>query len=139
MNDACQRYAEDPESNAAHLQECADCSALYGALDMPIDYQPMKVEALPVAPWEGADYRPWPLVFGGSLAVLAIALALCAAAGISLPAAISAGARLDWRVLLGAVTTALRPLGPIGFGVLFVVVNTFLVLLLRRAPRGIDA
>jgi hypothetical protein len=40
---------------------------------------------------------------------------------------------------LSAAERALSPLGPIGLGVLFIVVNTALVLLLRRAPRGIDA
>ncbi len=105
MNEACQRYAEDPEGNAAHLSECRTCREMYAMLDAPIDSQPVRVEALPLAAWEGAAYR----------------------------------ARFDWRGLLQMATQAVRPLGPIGFSALFVAVNIVLILLLRRAPRGIDA
>lgn len=139
MNEACQRYAQDPEANAAHLAECAKCREIYAALDAPIESQPVRVEALPLAGWEGAGYRAWPLVIGGVLALAAIALGLCAAARISPLAALEAGARFDWRGLLQMATQAVRPLGPIGFSVLFLAVNTVLILLLRRAPRGIDA
>jgi hypothetical protein len=139
MNDPCHRYAEDPEANAAHLRECAKCRGIYGQLDAPIQSQAVRLDALPLAPWEGAGYRSWPLVIGGALALLAIAFGLCALAGISLAAAIRAGARLDWRALLEIANGAVRPLGPIGFAVLFVVVNLLLVVLLRRSPRGIDA
>jgi hypothetical protein len=139
MNEACQRYAEDPEANAAHLQQCAHCRAIYGVLDTAVDATPLQLKELPLAPWEGASYRSWPLVIGGTLAVLAVAFALCAAAGISVPTAIRAGTQFDWRAALSAAERALSPLGPIGLGVLFIVVNTALVLLLRRAPRGIDA
>ena len=78
-------------------------------------------------------------MIGGALALAAIALGLCAAARISPLAALEAGTRFDWRGLLEMASQAVRPLGPIGFSVLFVAVNTVLVLLLRRAPRGIDA
>jgi hypothetical protein len=139
MNEACQRYAEDPEGNAAHLADCAKCRDMYASLDVPIDSQPVRVEALPVAPWEGAGYRSWPLVVGGALALAAVALGLCAAAGISPLAALQAGARFDWRGLLQMGTQAVKPLGPIGFSALFIAVNTVLFLLLRRPPRGIDA
>jgi hypothetical protein len=139
MNEACQRYAEDPEGNAAHLSECRTCSDMYALLDARVDSQPVRLEALPLAAWEGARYRSWPLVIGGALALAAIALGLCAAAGISPLAALETGARFDWRGLLQMATQAVRPLGPIGFSALFVAVNTVLVLLLRRAPRGIDA
>ncbi len=135
MNEACQRYAENPEANATHLQECAKCRALYA----PIESHSVQIGELPLAPWEGAGYRAWPLVIGEALALLAIAFGLCAAAGISFLTAIRAGARFDWRALLETAGQALRPLGPVGFGVLFVVVNTALILLLRRTPRGIDA
>jgi hypothetical protein len=139
MNEACQRYAEDPEGNAAHLSECRACREIYALLDAPVDLQPMRVEALPLAGWEGAAHRSWSLVIGGAFALAAIALGLCAAAGISPLAALEAGARFDWRGLLGMATRAVQPLGPIGFSALFIAVNTVLVLLLRRAPRGIDA
>jgi len=139
MNETCQRYAEDPEANAAHLRDCLACRQMYALLDGAVDSQPVRVEALPMAAWEGAGYRSWALVIGGSLALLAIALGLCAAARISLLAALEAGARFDFLGLLHLATDAVRPVGPIGFSVLFVGVNTLLVLLLRRAPRGIDA
>ena len=139
MNEACQRYAEDPEGNAAHLAECAKCREIYALIDAPVETRPVRVEALPIAPWEGAGYRSWPLVVGGALALAAVALGLCAAAGISPLAALQAGARFDWRGLLQMGAQAVRPLGPIGFSALFIAVNTVLFLLLRRPPRGIDA
>lgn len=140
MNEACQRYAEDPEAHAAHLHECARCRAMYEALDEPVAHQAVTVDALPLAPWEGASYRAWPLVVGGAFAVLAIALGVCALAGISPLQAILTGVRGDgMRNLIAVVAQQLRPLGPVVFGVLFVVVNAILILLLRRAPRGVDA
>jgi hypothetical protein len=139
MNEDCQRYAEDPEGNAAHLAECVKCREMYASLDAPIESQPVRIEALPIAAWEGAGYRSWPLVIGGALALAAVALGLCAAAGISPLAALRAGANFDWRGLLQMADQAVRPLGPIGFSALFIAVNTVLFLLLRRPPRGIDA
>ncbi len=139
MNEACQRYAEDPERNAAHLSECATCREMYALLDVPVESHPVRVEALPLAAWEGAGYRSWQLVIGGAFALAAIALGLCAAAGISPLAALQAGARFDWRAVLEMATQTVRPLGPIGFSALFIAVNTVLFLLLRRPPRGIDA
>jgi hypothetical protein len=136
MNEACQRYAEDPEGNGRHLAECAKCRAIYSG----ITTKPVNVEALPLAPWEGAAYRAWPLVIGGTLTVLAIGLALCAAAGLSPIAALSAGMRSDAaRAAIALIDQKLRPLGPFVFAALFIAVNSLLVLLLRRAPRGIDA
>ena len=136
MNDACQRYAEDPEKNAAHLRECETCRSLYAG----VETRPVNVGTLPLAAWEGARYRSWPLVLGGALAVLAIAFALCVAAGISPIAALAVGFRSDSaRAWVGLIDQKLRPLGPLVFATLFIIVNTILVLLLRRAPRGIDA
>jgi hypothetical protein len=139
MNEACQRYAEDPEGNASHLAECAKCQEMYASLDAPMESQPVRIETWPIAAWEEAGYRSWPLVIGGALALAAIGLGLCAAAGISPLAALQAGAHFDWRGLLQMATQTLRPLGPIGFSALFIAVNTALFLLLRRPPRGIDA
>ncbi len=135
MNEACQRYAEDPEGNAAHLAGCVKCQEMYA----PIETQPVHIETLPIAAWEEAGYRSWPLVIGGALALAAVALGLCVAAGISPLAALQAGAHFDWRGLLQMATQTLRPLGPIGFSALFIAVNPALFLLLRRPPRGIDA
>jgi hypothetical protein len=140
MNDACQRYAEDPEANSAHLRECAKCAAMYGA---DVQTHPLRVDSLPLAPWEGAAYRSWPLVIGAVLALLAVAFALCTAAGISLLTAIRSG--MSTPLFRGYISTgaeALRTaslLWQIAFGLAFILVNTLLVLLLRRAPRGINA
>jgi hypothetical protein len=142
MNDACRRYAEDPEGNAAHLRDCLACREIYALLDRPVDAKNIDV-AVPFAPWEGAGYRSWPLVIGAALALTAIAFALCAAAGISPASAIATGmSASQWRVYIIAAAEALRSASPIwqvAFGFGFLVVNTVLVLLLRRAPRGIDA
>jgi hypothetical protein len=134
MNESCQRFAEDPEANAAHLRECEKCRALYGELPT----HSINVGALPLAPWEGATYRSWPLVIGVSLAVLAIALALCAAAGITPLVAMMIAAQTQIS-RAGVVYEKLRTFGPIVYGCLFIIVNSILILLLRRAPRGIDA
>ena len=34
MNEACQRYLEDPEANAEHLRDCAECRAVFDALGL---------------------------------------------------------------------------------------------------------
>ncbi len=140
MNETCQRYAENPEANATHLAGCEACGALYSVLDSEIDSKPVAVGALPLAPWEGAGYRSWPLAIGGTLGVLVIALALCAAAGISPLRAIAVGFQsYAIRAIITAIDEKLRPLGPLFFGAIYLIVNTALVFLLRRAPRGIDA
>lgn len=142
--EACQRYLEDPEANAPHLPTCAKCRAMSAALAAKADAEPIAVDSLPLAPWEGAAHRSWALVLGGAAVVVAIALALCDAAGMSpLHVAESSLASIDARRgLLRSATEWLRA-APIvlqvAFGVAFVVVNALLVVLLRRAPRGIDA
>jgi hypothetical protein len=144
--DACQQYLEDPEANAAHLQTCAECRAVNEGLSVKADAEPpsIDVNALPLAPWEGSSHRPWPLVLGGAAIVIAIALALLDAAGMS-PLHVAEGslASMDAiRSLLSRAATSLRSasLGAqIAFGVAFIVVNALLIVLLRRAPRGMDA
>jgi predicted anti-sigma-YlaC factor YlaD len=144
MNDPCRRYIEDPEANAAHLQQCASCRVLFEDLNTSISDPRMQVRDLPLAPWEGAFYRSWPLVIVGTLAVLIAALALCAAVGLSPLSAIRLGigstaiARSSLLTAADAVRNA-SMIWQIAFGALFLLVNTALVLLLRRAPRGIDA
>jgi hypothetical protein len=144
MNDRCRRFLEDPEANAGHLAECAECRALFDQLNTPIADVSVDLRALPLAPWEGASYRSWPLVLAGAVTVLVMAIALCAAVGISPLRAVmigldsSAAARAS---ILGAAEAIRNAsmLWQVGFGALFLLVNTALVLLLRRAPRGIDA
>src|SRR5439155_1012317 len=97
---------------------------LYGS----VGSRSLRVDALPLAPWEGASYRSWPLVIGGALALLAIAFALCAAAGISLMTIVRAG--MSAGVVRGYVTAgadALRAaslIWQIAFGFAFILVNT---------------
>jgi hypothetical protein len=144
MKDACQRYLEEPEAHAAHLAECADCRALFDTLGIAVESEPLSVGTLPLAPWEGATHRAWPLVAGGALLVLLVAIAVCLWAGVpplrvlssSLDAiAVARGTIAGAAGALRAASTVWQ----IAFGFLFVAVNTVLVLLLRRAPRGIDA
>jgi hypothetical protein len=146
IQDACQQYLEDPEANAAHLQTCAECRAVNAGLTEKADVEPtsIDVDALPLAPWEGSSHRPWPLVLGVAAVVVAVALALLDAAGLSpMHVAESSLTSMDsirgqlriWADSLRAASLGAQ----IAFGVAFVVVNALLIVLLRRAPRGIDA
>ncbi len=155
----CELFLEDPAANESHLRDCADCQALVHELDTS-DSQirlvgdtsmanvslPVTVENLPLAPWEGAGHRSWPLVLGGTLAVVALTAALFAMAGI----APLTGFR-------DTVTSSVPPRGlfdvlrhfatglqyaPTKFhllvGIGFIAVNAVLLILLRRSPRGVD-
>jgi hypothetical protein len=139
----CDEYLEDPEANAAHLETCLACRALVEDLDEEIEvrHRPLNVDALPLAPWEGASHRTWPLVAAGVVATLILAIVLFFAAGVSSLSGITQ-----------AVLSAIPPVQPVVrvlqltghalgvpmVAVLFVVINTILFFLLRRAPRGYD-
>jgi anti-sigma factor RsiW len=143
----CDDYLQDPEANAAHLETCEACSALTFELDRELDGEidvqprPIHVDALPLAPWEGASHRTWPLVIVGLSAAFILAVVLFYAAGVSSLSGITT-----------AMMTSVPPVKPvvrvlqltghaIGLpivAVLFVAINSILFLLLRRAPRGID-
>jgi len=143
--DSCQRYLEDPEGNASHLDTCAECRAFFAELEAPVTGQPpLQIRELPLAPWEGASHRPWPLIVGGALAVLAMAVALFALSGASPAAAlrrmIPSMDLIASVVRLGGDAVQHAPTGlQIAIVVSFLVVNTVFFLLLRRAPKGIDA
>lgn len=147
MNDeACQQYLENPEANAGHLRDCAECRAMEEGLRLEVEAKPVSVnvDELPLAGWEEASHRPWPLVALGAVGALALAVALFALAGMSPVVAMSSEmGQLDvLRDILRMTSTAVHnapTTWQVTIGVLFVVVNTILVLLLRRAPRGIDA
>ena len=146
VGEGCEKYLEDPEANAAHLRTCAKCNAEAIALAEQADVVPPPIDlnALPLAPWEGSQYRAWPLVLGTAAVVAIVALALLDAAGMS-PLHVVEGSLTSMeamRTQLNRAATSLRAasLGAqIAFGVAFLVVNGFLIALLRRAPRGIDA
>lgn len=147
MNDPdCQRYLEDPEGQASHLARCADCRVIASALDDEGSVRSIGVDpdALPLAPWEGAAHRSWPLVAGGALVVLALAIACGQLSGVSPMHVVDAGMlSIDGarEFIFGSASTLRRAslAEQIGFGVLFVAVNALLIVLLRRAPRSFDA
>ena len=144
--DACQRYLEDPEANAAHLQTCAECRAVSAALSAKASVEPavIDVNTLPLANWEGSSHRPWPFVLGLGAVLVIIALALCDAAGMS-PVHVAESSLASMEAIRGLVnsaTTSLRGASfgwQIAFGAAFLIVNALLFVLLRRSPRGIDA
>lgn len=146
MNDPdCQRYLEDPEANASHLERCAECRAMDSGLRDVAAGPPVAVnpEALPLAPWEGAAYRSWPLVAGGALTVLALAIAFGLLSGVSPMRVVDSGLlSVDGaRAFILTSAASLRRAsvaGQIGFAFLFLAVNALLFILLRRAPRGFD-
>jgi hypothetical protein len=141
-SESCLRYLEDPEANSGHLAECAECRALFGANGVPT--KPLSLDALPLAPWEGASHRAWPLVIGGAIVALIAATLLCIAAGMS-PRHIAESSISSVQAMRTFVFTSAEALKvasrlwQVAFAVLFIAVNSILIFLLRRSPRGIDA
>ena len=148
MNPDCEKYLEDPDANAAHLATCAECRAVDEALraSSALGLEPrasVETNVLPLAPWEGAAYRSWPLVAAGAVAVAVIAALLFAATGTS-PLDIIRGnvpsshvIASMFRLAGGAVQNA--PVSwQVGLAISFLVVNGIFIALLRRAPRGLD-
>lgn len=139
----CEDYLQDPETNASHLASCAMCRAIVEDLDEEVDvrHRPLVVDDLPLAPWEHAKERTWPLVAAGALSMLILSVVLFYAAGVS-----------SFRGVTNAMISAVPPVqGLVKFfqytgqaigapiiALLFIVMNTILFLLLRRAPKGID-
>jgi negative regulator of sigma E activity len=149
----CEDYLHDPELNAAHLASCAACRAIADELDAPIDMaidvQPraLSLDALPLAGWESASHRTWPLVAAGVAAVVILAVVLFLAAGTSpltgMASALTSGvtsfeALSNFFRLFGRGLHGAPPAVHVTVAVLFVVINTILFLLLRRAPKGLD-
>lgn len=135
----CDEYLQDPDSNAAHLASCAECRALEEDLAMPVEirHRPLNVEALPMASWEGASHRTWPLVGAGLVSALTLAIVLSAYAGIS-PVTVATSQMPSLEALLTFLQLTGRAIGGPLVAVLFVAINTILFLLLRRAPKGVD-
>ncbi len=148
----CEDYFEDPELNAAHLQRCAECRALEEAIHgdeaaLAIEPRAIAVDTLPLAAWEGASHRTWPLVAAGAVSVLILAVVLFLAAGTpplrgiaqavaSSVTSFEAASKFFSHFGSGIHSAPTRV--HVIIGVLFVVINTLLFLLLRRAPRGMD-
>jgi hypothetical protein len=135
----CEEYLQDPEANAAHLESCALCRSIDEDLGDEIDIQPrpLNLDALPMATWEGASHRTWPLVLAGLVASLTLAIVLSAAAGIS-PVDVVSTSLPSIQALLTFLQLTGRSIGGPLVAVLFVAINTILFLLLRRSPKGAD-
>ena len=133
----CEEYLNDPEANASHLETCEVCQVLESDLGVDVPARPMKLDALPLAPWEGASHRTWPLVTAGLVATLTLLIVLSAAAGISPVDAVSTQLP-SVQALLTFLQLTGRAIGGPLVAVLFVVINTILFVLLRRAPKGVD-
>lgn len=160
MTDArCQQFRQDPEALSTHPEQCAACSAL---LEESADFEtrlregfgspelrPLRLDSdqLPVAPWEGASERAWPLAVLGALSLVFLAVILFLLSGISptdgFRAVIASQLpRFEMFELAAVVGEGLRA-APAGVHLLifagFLVVNFVFFRLLRRAPRGVDA
>jgi hypothetical protein len=145
MRPDCERYFEDPDGNPEHLAACPDCQAVFGV--PAIESRNVKLGQLPLAPWEGANFRSWPLVLGGALTLISMAAALFAMTGVG-PARGVRQALSSTVPSLDLMMNALQMFGsavreaPRGWQIAiilsFFAVNAALVALLRRAPRGID-
>jgi hypothetical protein len=149
MTTNCDQYLEDPEAHAAHLETCEACQAMFGELDAEVEVvsRPVQLDALPMANWEGASHRTWPLVIAGAVSVLILAAVLFLASGISPLKGIARAVSSTFpsvellmnvtRIAGGALHNA--PMAwHIAIAVSFVLINTLLLLLLRRSPKGID-
>jgi len=141
--DSCLRYLEDPEANAGHLADCVECRALFGEHDVP-PTKPLALDALPLAPWEGATHRAWPLVLGGVVVALIAAAVLCMIADMT-PLRVVENSFKSVQSMRAFVLTSADSLrdasrgAQLAFAGAFLAVNGVLVALLRRSPRGIDA
>lgn len=135
----CDEYLQDPDEHAAHLQSCEICRSIEEELGagVAVETRPLNVEALPMAAWEGASHRTWPLVAAGLVAMMTLAIVLSAAAGISPVAAVTSSLP-SVQALLTFLQLTGHALGAPLVGLLFVGINTILFLLLRRAPKGVD-
>jgi hypothetical protein len=149
MTTTCDQYFEDPETHAAHLETCAACRAMFDELDaeLPVAPRPVRIDALPLAPWEAATHRTWPLVLTGAIAVLLLAVVLFLAAGVSplrgiVRALASSMPSLEILMNVSQLAGGALHNAPAGFhvavAIAFLVVNSLLFLLLRRAPTGLD-
>lgn len=146
----CDEYLQDPETHPDHLESCRSCRAIADELggEITLQNRTISLDELPLAPWEGAAHRTWPLVLAGAAAILILAIVLFLAAGTSPLQGIvkslvsvipSLGLLVNLSELAGGALHKAPAAWHVAIGISFVVINTILFLLLRRAPRGIDA
>ena len=144
MRPDCERFFEDPDAHASHLDGCADCQAVFGV--SPVQSRTMDIDSLPLAPWEGASHHSWPLVAGGALTLIALATALFLMAGMApdrgamqmLSSIPSVDLVMRAMQMFGSAVREAPRGWQIAVVVSFFAVNAALLLLLRRAPRGLD-
>lgn len=139
----CEDYLQDPEAHVTHLESCPSCRTVARELAAGVSLQAPRIslEALPLAPWEGAAHRTWPLVAAGVAAVLVLAVVLFVAAGITSPAGAAQAIVSEVPPVQGLLKLFRHTgtaLGAPVVALLFVAINTILFLLLRRSPKGID-
>ena len=151
----CDDFLENPESCPEHANECVECRALAHDLealdeklgDLVVEpVRPVSIDALPLAPWEGAKQRPWGLVVAVALSLGGLAALLLMLSGPSAFAAAtgSAAAFMPARmVTVGqSVSNFVREASlvtQVGIFISFVIVNAVFFTMLRRSPRGYDA
>ena len=145
----CEAYLEDPEQHEAHLETCEACRELFADLDAELEVRPrsIAVDGLPMAAWEGASHRTWPLVAVGVASVTILAVVLFLAAGTpplrgiarALTSSImSFEAASKFFQHFGTGLQSAPAMVHVTIAVLFVVINSLLLFLLRRSPKGID-
>jgi len=153
MNESCERFRANPAGDPEHFEQCESCQRALDALDRElaeaarIPTRPVAI-ALPLAPWEGASDRPWPLVAAFSLGVLALAAMLFMASGVSPLAGFLSAIQgsvfprvglLDAGVIFSKVLEQAPARVHAAVGVAFIAANFVLYRLLRRPARGYDA
>lgn len=142
----CEQYLEDPELHSAHLESCDECRRFSRALAGSAMHEPLVIDAMPMASWEGSAHQSWSLVAGGLLVLVAAIGALSMT--LDLPPLEMFRRTFSFPPLsnmlgiagkvgraLAQAPTALQ----IGGAAAFLITNLLLVLMLRRPPRGIDA
>jgi hypothetical protein len=145
----CDDYLREPERNVSHLATCSICSAMNDELGERVAVQPrpLNLDALPLAAWEGASHRTWPLVAAGAASILILAVVLFIGAGMppleGLTTAVTSGVTSVEAVakffhLLGSGLHSAPAGVHVTVAVLFILINAILLLLLRRAPKGMD-
>ena len=158
IDPGCRQFRENPEAHSAHPEQCDLCAAILDEateLDRRIaeagspDLKALELDSrsLPLAPWEGASERAWPLAVLGALALVFMAVILFLLSGVSptdgfRAVLMSQLPRLELFEFAAVAGEGLRA-APMRVHVLifgaFVVVNILFIRLLRRAPRGVDA
>jgi hypothetical protein len=157
---SCRQFRGDPEAFSTHPESCVACAgileeitqfdrefAAHATLQGVPSLEPLDSRNLPIASWEGASERAWPLAVLGALALVFLAVILFLLSGISpaegfRAALMSQLPRFELFEIASVVGEGLRA-APLRVHVLilvgFTVINVIFLWLLRRAPRGVDA